>query len=128
MLAQLNVVGMNGVSLPTSSFTYSVQHQYYEDSNYHPTPSTNCGPSWNTGTGSGCLLWSQAQPSNDRYLASYENGMGLHEDFTWQLARDNTHGVPSGGDPSDPFWCDSHQTSSPCQEVDDQNWSRVVLT
>ncbi|HLG78121.1 MAG TPA: hypothetical protein VKX46_17020, partial [Ktedonobacteraceae bacterium] len=56
------------------------------------------------------------------------NGQGLSQSFSWKLARNNSHGVPGGGsNNADPFYCDSHQTTSPCQEVDDSGWSHVVL-
>jgi RHS repeat-associated protein len=117
-------------ALPQVTFTYTSSGltNYYEDYFFKPNPSTNCGPSWNTGTGSGCLLWEQSYANADRYLASVSNGQGLSQSFSWKVARNNSHGVPGGGsNNADPFYCDSHQTTSPCQEVDDSGWSHVVL-
>ncbi len=119
----------DGATLPARSFTYTSLDNSYVDSFFHPNPSTNCGPSWNTGNGSGCLLWAQSHANNDRYLASVSNGMGLAETFSWSLARDNTHGVPGGGsNNADPLYCNSHQSGYPCNEADDGGWSRVVLS
>jgi hypothetical protein len=115
-------------ALPQVQFTYTSLTNYYEDSFFKPNPSTNCGPSWNTGTGSGCLLWEQSYANNSRFLSTVSNGQGLSQSFSWKLARNNSHGVPGGGsNNADPFYCDSHQTTSPCQEVDDSGWSHVVL-
>ncbi|HEU5227241.1 MAG TPA: RHS repeat-associated core domain-containing protein [Ktedonobacteraceae bacterium] len=128
-LTQIQEVGTNGTTtLPMHTFSYTTQTNYYEDDQFHPNPSTNCGPSWNTGNGSGCLLWSQSYPNNSRYLASSSNGMGMAQSFSYAVARDNTHGVPGGGsNNADPLYCNSHQSGYPCNEADDQNWSHVVL-
>jgi RHS repeat-associated protein len=116
-------------ALPQVQFTYTSLTNYYEDVFFKPNPSTNCGPSWNTGTGSGCLLWEQSYANNSRFLSTVSNAQGLFQSFSWQLARNNSHGVPGGGsNNADPFYCDSHQTTSPCQEVDESGWSHVVLT
>ncbi len=90
--------GVSGTTaLPPQTFTYAVQDQSYVDSAYQPNPATSCGPTWNTGNGSGCLLWSQSYAGNDQYLASASNGQGLQTTFTWQNALNNTHGVNGGG-------------------------------
>lgn len=118
----------DSAALPQVQFTYTSLTSYYEDFFFKPNPATNCGPSWNTGTGSGCLLWEQSYANNSRFLATVSNGQGLSQSFNWQLARNNSHGVPGGGsNNADPFYCDTHQTTSPCQEVDDSGWSHVVL-
>ncbi len=119
----------DGAALPARTFTYTSLDNFYVDSFFHPNPSNNCGPSWNTGNGSGCLLWAQSHANDDRYLASASNGMGLAQSFSWSLARDNTHGVPGGGsNTADPLYCNSHQSGYPCNEADDGGWSRVVLS
>ena len=61
LLTKLVEVGDDSATaLPTRTFGYASVPQYYEDDVYHPntTPNglTNCGPTWNTGNGSGCLL------------------------------------------------------------------------
>ncbi len=129
-LTQIQEVGSDGTTrLPMRTFTYTTMTNYYEDSQFHPNLSTNCGPSWNTGNGSGCLLWSQSYANNSRYLASASNGMGMAQTFTYALARNNTHGVPGGGsNNADPLYCNFHQSGYPCDMVDDENWSHVVLT
>jgi len=127
VLTRLTEIGDdNSTSLPTRSFDYTSLVQYYEDDQFHPTPSTNCGPSWNTGTGSGCLLWSQSYNGNSYYLSSANNGMGLQQSFTWANARNNTHGVNAGSN-LNPLACTT-QATYPCNEADDQNWSHAVLT
>jgi hypothetical protein len=75
----------------------------------------------------GCNLWSQSYEGNSYYLTSASNGLGLQQSFTWQNARNNTWGVPSG-DLLDPFVCNSAQSTSPCDVTDDGFWSRIVLT
>jgi RHS repeat-associated protein len=129
-LTQVQEVGTDGTTaLPTRTFTYTTLTNYYEDAFDHPTPSTNCGPSWNTGNGSGCPLWSQSYPNNSRFLATASNGLGLLQTFSWVLARNNSHGVPGGGsNNADPLYCDSHQSGYPCNEADDSGWSHVVLS
>jgi hypothetical protein len=120
-LTRLAMYGDSGSSpLLTTAFTYGQFNEYYEDSLLFPTPRTNCGPSWNTGTGSGCILWSQSRNSNSFYLTAVSNGLGLNQTFNWQQLRDNMHGVYSGSDNGDPFYCTNQQgsqgsnTSFPC--------------
>jgi RHS repeat-associated protein len=131
-LTRLTEIGADGsTALPARSFSYARQTQYYEDSVYAPAPATNCGPSWNAGQtfSQGCNLWSQSYEGNSYYLSAASNGLGLQQTFSWQLARDNFWGAPSGGDILDPFACDgSAQSATPCDVADDQSWSRVVLT
>ena len=130
-LTKLTEIGSDGTTaLPSRTFGYSRQTQYYEDSVYAPLPSTNCGPSWNVGTGFGCNLWSQSYEGNSYYMTSASNGLGLAQTFSWQNARDNTWGVPPGASLLDPFACDgTSQTTVPaCGGPDDQAWSRIVLT
>jgi RHS repeat-associated protein len=116
-------------ALPPTTLTYTAQINYYEDSFFKPNPSTNCGPSWNTGNGGGCLLWEQSYGNNSHFLSSVSNGQGLSQSFSWMLARNNSHGVNGGGsNNSDPFYCDSHQSGYPCNEADDSGWSHVVLS
>jgi RHS repeat-associated protein len=124
-LTQLTQIGADGsTSLPPRSFAYGVVVQTYVDSAKHASPSTNCGPSFNTL----CLLWSQSNQSNSYYLTLASNGLGLSQSFGWQLARGNTHGVNAGGNNLDPFYCDAHPTGYPCNQADDQNWSHAVMT
>jgi hypothetical protein len=129
-LTQFQETGSDvSTKLPMRTFTYSTQTNYYEDSWFKPNPSTTCGPAWNTGNGSGCLLWEQSYDNNSRFLTSASNGQGLAQSFGWTLARDNSHGVNNGGsNNADPFYCNSHQTGYPCNEADDSGWSHVVLT
>jgi RHS repeat-associated protein len=140
-LTQFQEVGSDGsTTLPPVTFAYGSQANYYVDSWFKPNPSTNCGPSWNTGNGSGCLLWAsnsvissgsaQSTPTgNNRFLTSLSNGQGLAQSFLWSLARDNSHGVNGGGsNNADPFYCNDHQSGYPCNEADDSGWSQVVLT
>jgi RHS repeat-associated protein len=133
-LTRLTELGADGTTaLPSRSFGYSRQTQYYEDPVYPPLPATNCGPSWNAGQtfGLGCNLWSQSYEGNSYYLSSASNGMGLAQTFSWQNARDNSGpgGVPPGSSLLDPFACNgSNQSISPCDVADYQAWSRIVLT
>jgi hypothetical protein len=111
------------------TFSYTTQLNTYVDSFYHPNPTTNCGPSWNTGNGSGCLLWSQNYAGNDRFLSSISDGQGLAQSFSWQIAHNNSHGVNGGGsnNSSNPFYCNG-KTGYPCNEDDDSGWSHAVLS
>ncbi len=123
-LTQIKVVGDDGnTALPTRTFSYIKGTQHYEDTALHAA-SGNCGPSWNTN----CFLWSQTMDGNNRYIGSASNGLGLQQTFTWAEARNNTWGVPSGGDPTDPLSCDGKESQSPCFQADDENWSHMVLT
>jgi RHS repeat-associated protein len=127
-LTKVQVVGKDGTStLPATTFTYGSYDRHYVDSTFKPNPSTNCGPSWNVGTGQGCFLWNQTTPANNRYLTQVRNGYGEQVDYVWAEARNNTHGVPTGNSPADPFYCNTHQTTSPCPTTDDQDWSRIAL-
>jgi RHS repeat-associated protein len=132
-LTRLTELGSDGVTaLPSRSFGYSRQTQYYEDPVYGPLPANNCGPSWNVGSGRGCNLWSQSYEGNSYYLSSASNGLGLAQTFSWQNARDNSGpppGVPPGYNVLDPFACNgSNQFVHPCDVADYQAWSRIVLT
>lgn len=130
-LTQLTVLGDDSSTpLPVTNFTYTGQIQYYEDSLLTPTPSTNCGPSWNQGYNPPtCRLWSQSYGGNSYYLSSVSNGLGLAQSFTWVNLRDNMHGVTSGGDPSNPLYCTLYQNSQfPCDMADDETWSRIGLS
>src|SRR5205807_643705 len=94
-LNQVTVFGTDGATaLPRWQFGYASQTEYYEDG--MSGGSINCGPAWNTGTGNGCLLWSQSYAGNSYYLATASNGQGLATTFTWQNARGNVHGANSG--------------------------------
>ncbi len=124
-LTQLKVVGDDGsTTLPTRTFSYTAIAQHYEDAAFKAVPSSNCGWSWNTN----CYLWDQSHSGNSRYMTSASNGQGLAQTFSWAEARNNTHGVNSGGSSTDPLYCDSHQSGYPCDLADDENWSHVVLT
>jgi hypothetical protein len=123
------VVRADNAALPMRTFTYTTLTNYYEDDQFVSNTKTNCGPAWNTGNGSGCLLWSKSYANNSRFLASASNGQGLAQTFGWEVARSNTHGVPGGGaNNANPLYCNSHQSGYPCNEADDQSWSHVVLT
>lgn len=130
VLGGVTPVGDDGsTALPSRKFDYTSNTEYYEDDIYHPNPATNCGPSWNTGNGSGCLLWSQSYQGNSYYLSGTDNGIGLSQYFLWDNARNNTHGVNGGGSNNvTPLYCNTHQTGYPCNEADDENWSQTVLT
>lgn len=135
LLTRLKELGTDGATaLPMRTFAYTQKVQYFTDSAYHPNPTTNCGPSWNTGNGSGCLLWSQSYEGNSYYLSTVDNGMGLQQTYTWENARNNTHGVNGGGGTNtpDPLYCNglsaTQQATYPCNMADDQSWSRVILT
>ncbi len=128
-LTKVQEVGTDGVtSYPPTTLGYATLTEYYEDSTYQPQSLANCGPSWNTGNGGACFLWSQSYAGNSRYLATIDNGQGLHQALTWQNARNNTHGTPAGGSPANPFYCNTNQAGYPCNAADDQAWSRIVLT
>jgi RHS repeat-associated protein len=127
-LTELQVFGDDGTtSLPTRAFSYTTLTQHYEDDAYNPNPSAGCGPSWNS---SACLLWSQSYAGNSRYLATADNGLGLHQVFSWAEGRNNTHGVNGGGsNTADPLYCDGKEGQGyPCNQADDQNWSHAILT
>jgi RHS repeat-associated protein len=124
-LTKLTVVGDDGsTALPTRTFSYTTLTQHYEDSAFKAVPSGNCGWSWNTN----CYLWNHSRDGNSRYLSSANNGLGLAQTFSWAEARNNTHGVNSGGSTTDPLYCTSHQSGYPCNLADDENWSHAVLT
>ncbi len=129
-LTTFQELGSDGTStLPKTTFSYSTQTNYYVDDLFRPNPANNCGPSWNTGNGNGCLLWSQSYPNNSRYISSVSNGQGLAQTFTWSLAHNNTHGVPGGGsNNANPFFCNGNYSGYPCNETDDEAWSQIVLT
>ncbi len=131
-LTQFKEVGDDGsTSLPARVFSYTSVDQSYVDSGYSPASGVGCGFSWNTGNGSGCLLWSRTVAGNNRYLSSASNGMGLAQTFSWDNARNNMHGVVGGGaNTSNPLYCNdaSRQSTYPCDEADDETWSRVILT
>ncbi len=127
-LTQVQVFGDDGTTtLPTRVYSYTTLTEHYEDDAFLPTPATNCGPSWNS---TACLLWSRSYAGNSRYLATVDNGLGLHQEFTWAEARNNTHGVNGGGSNiADPLYCDGKEDQGyPCSQADDQNWSHAVLT
>jgi RHS repeat-associated protein len=126
-LTQIRILGADGsATLPTRAFGYTRETSFYEDSLFNPTPTSNCGPSWNTGYGSGCLLWSQSYDGNSWFLSTASNGQGLTQSFEWQDARNNTSML--GGDL--PFQCDdpNNQSTVLCRAPDNQAWSRIVLT
>ncbi len=128
-LTKLQEVGDDGsTSYPAQQFGYTSQTEYYEDGTFTPYSSTYCGPSWNTGGNGGtCPLWWQTFDGNSRYLSSISNGQGLAQTISWFNARNNTHGVNSGGSPADPTYCNSHQFGYPCNEADDWAWSRASV-
>ena len=130
-LTKVQLLGADNAStLPPTTFGYTTQTEYYEDSTFTPYVTTACGPSWNTGGNGGtCDLWSQSYEGNSRYLTTADNGQGLHQAFTWVNARNNTHGVNSGlgTDLPNPFYCSGHQTGYPCNSADDQAWSRMAV-
>lgn len=132
-LTRITQLGSDGTtSLPSRSFSYEGHGQIWQDSVYIPTPSTNCGWTWNKGTNGTCPLWSTSYDGNSRYIASADNGLGLHQTFSWEGALNNTHGVNGGGsNASNPFYCYSsgvNGSTYPCDEASDENWSHIVLT
>jgi len=135
LLTQYKDVGDDGsTALPVRTFAYANVTQYYEDSGYHPNPTTNCGPAFNTGNGSGCLLWSKSYEGNSYYLSTADNGLGLRSLFSWDNARSNKHGVNGGGDTNtpNPLYCNTlsagQQATYPCNATDDEDWSRAVVS
>jgi hypothetical protein len=97
-LTRLVTVGDDGATaLPPRTFSYAWVNNYYVDDVYHPHSNAGCWPVWNTGTGSGCLLWNVSYDNNSWYLATADNGMGLHQTFSWATARNNSHGVNGRG-------------------------------
>ena len=141
LLTQWKQTGTDGTTaLPAQTFTYQGIPSFYLDSTLHPTPSTNCSAEppfrwwglidyWNTDHGSGCYLWDIGGDNNSEYLASVDNGLGMQSTYGVGWLRNNTHGVPSGQDPSDPInACYPFNTPGTiCDFADDQNWSRVGL-
>jgi len=70
-LTKFQEVGDDGTTTrPARTFSYTSQTEYSEDGLFVPTPSTNCGPPWNTYLGTGCQLWSQSYASNSSYLST----------------------------------------------------------
>jgi len=143
VLRMLTIIGDDSpATLLSEQFTYVRQYEYYEDSLKFPTPTTNCGPSWNTGytpNNHGCILWLQSYEGNSYYIASVSNGIGGLESFNWQDNRDNMHGVTAGSSKVyDPMYCTNAQAVPPisgysggnvfpCDMVDDETWSRASL-
>ena len=129
-LTALKEVGDDGTTaLPATTFGYTSQTEYYEDGTYAPTNGA-CGPSWNTGGNGGtCDLWSESYDGNSRYLSSISNGQGRSQSITWMNARNNTHGTNANLDTPDwPQACNGHEGMGyPCDEADDQAWSRAVV-
>lgn len=135
LLTRYKDVGDDGsTALPIRTLAYTNVTQYYEDSNYHPNPANNCGPAFNTGSGSGCLLWSKSYEGNSYYLSTADNGMGLRSLYSWDNARSNKHGVNGGGGTNtpNPLYCNTlsaaQQATYPCNATDDQDWSRAVVS
>jgi RHS repeat-associated protein len=135
LLTQYKDVGDDGTTaLPVRTFGYANVTQYYEDSGYHPNPTNNCGPAFNTGNGSGCLLWSQSYEGNSYYLSTADNGLGLRSLFSWDNARSNKHGVNGGGfdNTRNPLYCNTLspalQATYPCNATDDEDWSRATVS
>jgi RHS repeat-associated protein len=141
VLRQVTEIGDDSPATTLSEqFTYVRQYEYYEDSLNFPNPTTNCGPTWNTGytpNNQGCILWLQSYEGNSYYIASVINGIGLLQKFYWQDNRDNMHGVTSGSSKVyDPMYCTNAQAGVPgysggnvfpCDMVDDETWSRASL-
>jgi RHS repeat-associated protein len=130
VLTKLTEVGDDGATaLPTRSFSYSHQTQYYEDDANHAI--TNCGTFLPPGYNPNCYLWSISYEGNSYYLSTADNGMGLTRSFSWANGRDNAQGVASGNI-WDPLACNDGSgnpiSTSPCNLADDQQWGRTVLT
>ncbi|HEX8919814.1 MAG TPA: PA14 domain-containing protein, partial [Chloroflexota bacterium] len=131
-LTQIQQVGTDNNTAngsPLTSFGYSDQNQYYEDGTLTPPSAAGCGPwGWNVGgNGNPCDLWAQSYESNNRYLSSADNHLGQTQTISWENARSNTHGVNAGGSNFDPLACDNYPASYPCDEADDQQWSRIIV-
>jgi RHS repeat-associated protein len=86
-------------------------------------------------------MWSHSYGGNDLYLWHASNGLGLQQTFTWTYGRNNTHGSGAGAH-ADPYACapvtysggvptsndpSTWSNAYPCDEADDQNWSRVLV-
>jgi len=130
LLTQFQEYGTDGTStFPTQTFSYKTINQFYENEFYPPVPATNCGGSdlsWNTGIGNGCVLW--AETYNTAYLATADNAQGYTQSYNWVNARNNQHGVMSGGTLTDPLACNGNESKGyPCNVADDEAWSRIVL-
>ncbi len=144
LLEQVTEDGTDGSThYPTQTFAYTYPgSEYYEDGQYTPTPTSDCGPAWNTGkrtNGLGnCVLWFQTY--NSYLLSSADNGMGLHTSYTWQDMRTNQHGVDTSApapdnDPQHAYACTDLQATKstgwnvyPCDLADDNGWSHLTLT
>ncbi len=125
-LTAIQQVGDDGTTAyPATTYGYGSETEYYEDGTFYPYSTGFCGPTWNRGgNGGSCDLWGQTYDGNSRYITSASNGQGLAQAFTWADARNNTHG---SAQPANPLYCDANQTGYPCDEADDQAWSRIVL-
>ena len=71
------VMHADNAALPMRTFTYTTLTNYYEDDQFVSNTKTNCGPSWNTGNGSGCLLWSKSYANNSRFLVFCQQWTGI---------------------------------------------------
>ncbi|HVB22203.1 MAG TPA: hypothetical protein VNG51_09685, partial [Ktedonobacteraceae bacterium] len=112
---------------PTVTMQYVSRTQHYEDTYQYAQPEgfTNCGASWIPRDSNGCFLW--AADFSSRYISNLDNGRGWNETIGWTEARNNTHGVNSGSAVDDAFAC-ANNTSGVCNEADDHNWSRIVVS
>jgi YD repeat-containing protein len=131
-LTRIKEIGDDGsTAYPTTAISYATVDAWYIDSTYYPYSVGYCGAAWNRGNGDGtdCSLWSTTYANNDRYISAVTNNEGLDQTFQWDLARNNTHGVNSGLQPSDPLACThaANEGTYPCDAADDQAWSRVVV-
>lgn len=127
-LSSVTEVGTDDqTQMPVRTFTYGFGLNYYEDSSRRPAAAAGCGPTWNTS----CLLWSMTYAGNSYYMISASNGLGLAQNFYWAWARNNTHDGGSwtnlNGAFRNAFNCSAAQSTYPCNQADDQSWSRIVI-
>jgi RHS repeat-associated protein len=127
LLMQLVEIGDDSTTMaPTKHFNYSYIQEFDEDNFFSPAAGAGCGPSFNTS----CRLWAQSLGGNSYYLTSVINGIGANDTFSYQLARDNMHGVNGGGaNTANTFYCNTPSITGtyPCSLADDRTWSRVVV-
>lgn len=90
------------------------------------SPNVKCYYDLAPNMGQYAALWSQTQ--NQRYLASFNNGRGQLETFSWAEAHMNVWGGSDGQSTDNPLACTGFETTEPCYRADDRSWSRVILT
>ena len=74
----------NATNYPSHVFGYQYLEEYYVDQMNLSYPSTNCPAGGWLGT-SNCKAWEKTW--NGQYLVSADNGLGLHETFSYEVAQ-----------------------------------------